>query len=60
MNETSQIFFADLADTDLLTRKHLTQVDFAAPHADPPAGGDHDGSIVHWVLDLSQSLIGAS
>ena len=34
----------DLLDADLLSPKHLTDVNFAALIADPAAGGDHGGA----------------
>jgi GNAT superfamily N-acetyltransferase len=47
-----------LLDSERVTGEHGRDVDFLAVHADAPAGGDQDVTVVEGVRQLGQALIG--
>jgi len=49
----------DLFDTNQLASEDGAEVDFAALEANMAAVGDQRGSVMEWIFEIAQSLVGS-
>jgi hypothetical protein len=59
MKLTIQMGVVDLLDAEPLAGEDGRDIDLLSVHADAAAGGDDDVTVVEWMCDLQQAVVGS-